>query len=107
MPTTIDIPCSKVLLPTPAELVNNFTEIINIANLLAISGYEDEAKKIMDILDKVEDALGNFPISLTKPIYGNLEIPELEWERRIEAMVQEYHMYVQVKFMEIINKIFF
>ena len=37
MPTTIDIPCSKVLLPTPAELVNNFTEIINIANLLAIS----------------------------------------------------------------------
>ena len=105
MPTTIDIPCSKVLLPTPAELVNNFTEIINIANLLAISGYEDEAKKIMDILDKVEDALGNFPISLTKPIYGNLEIPELEWERRIEAMVQEYHMYVQVKFMEIINKI--
>lgn len=105
MPTTIDIPCSKVLLPTPGELVNNFTEIINIANLLALSGYEDEAKKIMDILDKVDDALGNFPISLTKPIYGNLEIPELEWERRIEAMVQEYHIFVQVKFMEIIDKI--
>ena len=105
MATEIEIPCSKVLLPTPAELANTFTEVINIANLLSLSGYQDEADKIMDILETIEDALGNFPISVTNPLFPTIEIPEIEWERRINAIVEEFHLFIPVKILEIIATI--
>jgi hypothetical protein len=105
MTTEIEIPCAKVLLPKPADLANTFTEVLNIANLLALSGKQDEADKIMEILETVEKALGNYPISVTNPIYPTIEIPEIEWERRITALIEEYHLFPQVKILEIIAKV--
>jgi hypothetical protein len=49
--------------------------------------------------------LGNFPVSISRPVFGTLEIPEVEWEKRINAMIEEYHLFIQAKFMEIIDSV--
>ncbi len=91
---TINIPCSSVILPTKAELTNIFIQLAN-------SPY-DEVKEALDDIDKL---LGNFPVSVPRPLYNELDIPEIEWEKRITAMVQEYHNYVGVRILEIVNKV--
>ena len=101
---TINIPCSGTLLPTRADLVNTFNQLISIASRPDIP--EELKQQIKDILDDIESLLGNFPISVPNPLFSGLKIPEIEWERRIAAMIQEYHLYVQTKILEIINKIF-
>ena len=101
---TINIPCSGTLLPTRADLVNTFNQLISIAARPDIP--EELKQQIKDILDDIESLLGNFPISVPNPLFSGLKIPEIEWERRIAAMIQEYHLYVQTKILEIINKIF-
>ncbi len=91
---TINIPCSSVILPTKAELTNIFIQLAN-------SPY-DGVKEALDDIDKL---LGNFPVSVPRPLYNELDIPEIEWEKRITAMVQEYHNYVGVRILEIVNKV--
>lgn len=91
---TINIPCSSVILPTKAELTNIFIQLVN-------SPY-DEVKEALDDIDKL---LGNFPVSVPRPLFNELDIPEIEWEKRIHAMVQEYHNYVGTRILEVINKV--
>ena len=94
MSNTINIPCSAVLLPTKGELSNIFIQLANRP--------EEEIK---DILREIDDALGNFPISVSSPVFPTLDIPEIEWEKKITAITQEYHLYVQVKILELINDV--
>ena len=102
---TITIPCEGSLLPKPADLTNIFNQIANSIATLEIQGLPDEAQKIRDILDDIESLLGNFPISISEPVFGSLDIPEVEWEKRINAMIEEYHLFIQAKFMEIIDTV--
>lgn len=94
MPTTVSIPCSAVLLPTKAELANVFIQLAN-----------SEIEEIQDKLEDIEKILGYYPLSVPNPLYGTLSIPEIEWERRVGAMIQEYHLYIQAKIMELINDV--
>ena len=103
--TSITLPCDSVLLPKPTDLVNIFNNIINQISLLEMKGFEKEAQQLRDLLESIEDLLGSFPISISDPVFPTLTIPEVEWERRITAMVQEYHLFVQVKIMEIVNSV--
>ncbi len=103
--TTITIPCEGSLLPKPADLTNIFNQITNSIATLELAGLPEEAQKVRDILDDIESVLGNFPVSISKPVFGTLEIPEVEWEKRINAMIEEYHLFIQAKFMEIINNV--
>lgn len=103
--TTITIPCEGSLLPKPADLTNIFNQITNSIATLELAGLPEEAQKVRDILDDIESVLGNFPVSISRPVFGTLEIPEVEWEKRINAMIEEYHLFVQAKFMEIINSV--
>ena len=103
--TSITLPCDSVLLPKPTDLVNIFNNIINQISLLEMKGFEKEAQQLRDLLESIEDLLGSFPISISDPVFPTLTIPEVEWERRITAMVQEYHLFVQVKIMEIVNTV--
>jgi hypothetical protein len=57
------------------------------------------------VIASLEKVLGNFPISLSKPVYKGVSIPDKEWERRITALCQEFHLYVQAKLLEIINSV--
>ena len=102
---TITIPCEASLLPKPGDLTNIFNQIINSIAILELQGLPDEAQKIRDILDNIKDILGNYPISISDPVFATLEIPEVEWEKRINAMIEEYHLFVQAKFLEIINTV--
>ncbi len=103
--TTITLPCEAALLPKPGDLTNIFNQIINSIATLELQGLPDEAQKIRDILDGIKDTLGNYPISISDPVFATLEIPEVEWEKRINAMIEEYHLFVQAKFLEIINSV--
>ena len=103
--TSITLPCDSVLLPKPTDLVNIFNNIINQISLLEMNGFEKEAQQLRDLLESIKDLLGSFPISISDPVFPTLTIPEVEWERRITAIVQEYHLFVQVKIMEIVNTV--
>ena len=102
---SISLPCDSVLLPKPTDLVNIFNNIINQISLLEMNGLEKEAQQLRDLLESIEDLLGSFPISISDPVFPTITVPEIEWERRITAMVQEYHLFVQVKIMEIVNTV--
>ena len=91
---TINIPCSSVILPTPAELKNIFIQLAN-------SPY----KEVQDALDDIDKLLGNFPVSVPRPLYNELDIPEIEWEKRIDAICKEYHNYVGIRILELIDSI--
>lgn len=103
--TSISLPCDSVLLPKPTDLTNIFNNIINQISLLEMNGLEKEAQQLRDLLESIEDLLGSFPISISDPVFPTLTVPEIEWERRITAMIQEYHLFVQVKIMEIVNTV--
>ena len=125
------IPCNGTLLPTKADLANIFVKIADIPSQLQVEAekiraqidgpnveqavrealrekiapIEAQAEQVREILEKVDKALGNFPISASKPYYKSLKIPDDEWERKMTALTQEYHLYVQAKIMEIINNV--
>jgi len=120
MAITIAIPCEGTLLPTKAALTNLFVQIANLPSVLTveierirreaavavdetvraellrrIAPLEDEIQRVRSIIDKLERILGDFPISASKPFYKSLKIPDDEWERRMTALTQEFHLYVQ------------
>jgi DNA-binding ferritin-like protein (Dps family) len=125
------IPCNGTLLPTKADLANIFVKIADIPSQLQVEAekiraqidgpnvdqavrealrkkiapIEAQAEQVREILEKVDKALGNFPISASKPYYKSLKIPDDEWERKMSALTQEYHLYVQAKILEIINNV--
>jgi DNA-binding ferritin-like protein (Dps family) len=125
------IPCNGTLLPTKAELANIFVKIANIPSQLQVEAekiraqidgpnveqavrealrekilpIEAQAEQVREILEKVDRALGNYPISASKPYYKSLKIPDDEWERKMTALTQEFHLYVQAKILEIINNV--
>ena len=101
----ISLPCEPVLLPKPSDLTNIFNSIINQIALLEMSGLEKEAQELRDLLEGIEKILGSFPMSISDPVFPTITVPEIEWERRITAMIQEYHLFVQVKIMEIVNTV--
>ena len=130
MAVTLSIPCEGTMLPTKAALTNLFVQIANLPSVLQVEieriareaalQVEDEARRrllqqiepiqktidqVKSIISSIENILGNFPISLSKPIFKGLSIPDIEWERRITALCQEFHLYVQAKLMELINNV--
>ena len=126
----ITIPCPSTLLPTAADLTNIFKQFANIPSLFQveieqirseaesevqtavrnailekIAPYEQKIQQVRTILDNVETVLGNFPVSVSDPIFPGHDIPDMKWERIITALCNEYHLYVQAKIMELIEPI--
>jgi len=64
-----------------------------------------EVEKIKAYLDKIEKTIDSFLASMSDPTYPSLRARVLEWERRITAMTQEFHLYVQTKILELIDSI--
>ena len=82
----VAVPCPKVLVPTADEVSQIF---ISIGNQY---GWE--------YLDELKDTLGAFPLSFAWD--GEFDVPELEWEGRIEAMIEEFKMFPAIKIAEAI-----
>lgn len=118
------IPCNGSLLPTKAELVGIFKQLANIPSLLTveIEKIKREAEfaaseeirrqllakidpllaqidKVVSIIEEIKGILGEFPI------FPHLSIPDIEWERRITQLIQNFHGFVMAKIMELINAV--
>ena len=97
--------CQATLLPTKANLTNLFVSLARLPSELKLQGLEEEADKVKQLLDSIESALGNFPLSASNPFYIGFEVPELEWENRVKKILQEYHTFVMGKMLEIISTV--
>ena len=85
-----EVPCPAVLLPT----ADDFSQaIIAIGNRY---GWEE--------LKALEEVLGVFPLSHTWDKI-NFDVPELEWEGRIEAMIEEFKMFPAIKIAEVLGSL--
>ena len=115
---TLTIPpleCPAVLLPTPANLVNYFKGLASYAYTNAkndvledIDGIkediDEEKKKFQEDIDKIKEILEDLkPIFKPyDPEFKKLEIQEIEWEIRVQGLVDDFSTYVQGKLLEIV-----
>lgn len=83
------VPCPEVVVPTADDLKQIFLAIGNRY------GWEE--------LQQIEDVLGAFPLSFTwNP---DLDIKEIEWEGRIEALIEEFKLFPAVKIAEALSEL--
>ena len=78
------VPCPQVIIPSADDLEEAIISII--------TNYGAE------VLEPIEEILGAFPLSHTWP--DDLDWPELEWEGKIQAIVEEFKLYPIVKIAE-------
>jgi hypothetical protein len=100
-----DVGCPVTLLPKPGDLAIPLKKLASLPAILTVLGYKEIADQIRSTLKTIDDTLGNFPISITKPVFGTLSMPEYEWEIKARAIVYEFKLYVLAKCLEIIGSI--
>ena len=101
--TPVTIPplaCPEVILPTKGDLVNMFSQLASLPSQLIASGQKEAAEKIEKILDGFREIL-----SIYDPKFQTISIPEIEWEIMITRLIQDYPMYLQQKFLELIAEL--
>jgi len=81
-PVAVD--CPEVLIPSADDLEKIIIEIGN--------------KYGWEYIKPIEEILGAFPLSHTWP--DDLDFPELEWEGKIQAIIEEFKLYPIVKIAE-------
>jgi hypothetical protein len=81
---SVAVDCPEVLIPSADDLEKIIIEIGNTY------GWE--------YIKPIEELLGAFPLSHTWP--KDLDIPELEWEGKIQAIIEEFKLYPMVKIAE-------
>ena len=111
-------------MPTKAELVTIFKQLANIPSLLTveveklrreaefaiseeirqqilakIAPLEAQIEKVLGTIEQIKGILGGFPI------FPSLSIPDIEWEKRITELIQNFHGYVMAKIIDLINAI--
>ncbi|OUX37422.1 MAG: hypothetical protein CBE21_09515 [Proteobacteria bacterium TMED261] len=84
IPEKVKVPCPKIIVPNSDELENIIIELGN--------------KYGWEYLQPIEEILGAFPLSHTWN--KELDIPELEWEGKIQAIVDEYKIFPIIKICE-------
>ena len=100
-----DVGCPDTLLPKPGDLAIALKKMASLPAILTVIGYKELADQIRATLKSIDNLLGNFPISITKPVFGALSMPEYEWEIKARAIVYEFKLYVLAKCLEIIGKL--
>lgn len=104
--------CPATLLPTQADMANFFIQLANIPSQLiayaaAIGGAVGQellntAKEIIDVLKSVADIIEKICPCAGSPIFSNLNIPEVEWEKRIVLLIQCFHRFIMGTILELI-----
>jgi len=84
------IPCPEVVVPTADDVKQIFLAIGNRY------GWQE--------LQQIEEILGAFPLSHTWN-KEKLDWPEIEWEGRIEALLEEYKIFPAVKIAEALSSL--
>lgn len=107
--------CPDTLLPTQAELTNFFIQLANMPTVLLLEAMKvggeaaqaliDAANEIIDILETVKKIIEEICADIVDPLFNGLQVPELEWERRIISLIQSFHNYVMRKILELIDAV--
>jgi hypothetical protein len=106
MTTTTCFEIDASIIPTKANLINSLNKISNEISRLTLEGEPELAQKIDSELEQIKSTLLQyFPLSIGYPVFGDLRNPELEWEKIITALQQEYHLYVQTMMLDVINSL--
>jgi hypothetical protein len=100
-----DVGCPSTLLPKPGDLAIPLKTLASLPARLAILGLNDIANQIRAALQTLDNMIGIFPISVTKPVFGSISNPEFEWELRSRAIVAEFKLYMIAKCLEIIESL--
>ena len=93
------------ILPTKAALYEALQELFIQPALLTVNGLAEDAEAVRTTIETFYSTLGNFPTSAPHPLFSDLEIPELEIEKTIDGLLNEYPTYVIVKMLEIISSV--
>lgn len=102
----VEIPpleCPAVLLPTPKNLMDFFGKLATEAEKAALSEIEDlkkQGEELKKILDSVRSILSPYD-----PDFKAISIPEQEFKIMIQRLIEEFHIYVPTKILELINSI--
>ena len=114
IPNTFPCPDGTVInLPTKADLSNSIAEIGNIPSQLKVylvqkkdEISEDARKDIEKVIKDVEDFMDKLA-DISSPYWekGTVRNWGKEAREAVEEMLQEFHIYVPVKIMELISKI--
>ena len=118
---TLTIPpleCPAVLLPTPANLVNYFKGLASYTYTNAKDDllediddlkedFDEEKKKFQEDIDKIKEKLEELkPIFKPyDPEFKKVEIQEIEWEIRVQGLVDDFSTYVNGKLVEIVGEL--
>ena len=95
--------CPNVLLPTPANLSNLFGTLASNAERMVLSEIEEIKEEGEKIKEVVEDIRKTF--SPYDPNFKGISIPEKEFEIMIQRLIEEYHMYIPAKILELLSSV--
>ena len=109
--TAAPIPnCPVTLLPQVGDLMDTLGKLANLPGELervAITTFNDElqskVQSVQAVVDGIEDALGNFPLSYVPD--GTVKCPEWEKQDLAQCIHNEYKMICQIKIAEIVTKV--
>jgi hypothetical protein len=100
-----DVGCPSTLLPKPGDLAVPLKALASLPARLVVAGQVAAANQVRAALGAIDSLLGNYPIAITRPVFGSISSPEIEWELRARAIVSEFKLYVIAKCLEIIEAI--
>jgi len=103
----VEIPpldCPAVLLPQPKNLMDFFGKLATAAEKAFLSQVEDlkkEGEKLKKILDDIRKILSPYD-----PDFQAISIPEQEFKIIIQRLIEEFHIFIPTKILELINTLF-
>lgn len=117
--TSFALPCPATQLPSIADLTNIFNKIAQLpSDLIVLAGklalqfgegvvqeLVKQAQSIAETLEAIIKILSSVIPDIPNPLFGDLNIPQFEWEKRIQALVQNFHMFLQKSILSIIDKV--
>ena len=111
--TTLSIPCPATTLPTQAELTNLFVGIAQLPSKLILMASNEfyaerdqliaAAMEIKKLLAGVSKTIENVVGDITNPLFIDFRIPELEWQQKIESLLNNFHSFILNKLITLIS----
>jgi len=70
-----------------------------------VASLKTELKKILGFLKSIQELVSKGVATVQDPILATIRAPEIEWERRSAEIVKEFHLWVQVKILQLFSKL--
>lgn len=107
LPQEFTTPCMATIIPSMGPIIDLFKQLAQLPKeaLDAATGeFISIRDKILSGLQDILEAIG-YPFSCPFPLFSKNNNPEIEWEQRAKAMVQEFTLFIISIFVKLINSI--